>query len=212
MPILAYILTALAAYLLGSIPTGYLVGKAKGVDIRTVGSKNMGATNVFRTLGKAPGILVLLVDGLKGFAAAAWLSDLTRRFFQVPVEQALTLHVVAGSGAVLGHNYTCWLAFKGGKGIATTAGVYFALAPLSVSIALGVWIVLFVVTRFVSVASIAAAVALPTAVWLTQPSLLLSLVTTGLGLMAIYKHKANIQRLIAGTENRIRFKKEKPAA
>lgn len=212
MPILAYILTALAAYLLGSIPTGYLVGKAKGVDIRTVGSKNMGATNVFRTLGKGPGILVLLVDGLKGFAAAAWLSDLTGRYFQVPAELTLTLHVVSGISAVLGHNYTCWLAFKGGKGIATTAGVYFALAPLSVSIALAVWIVLFVITRYVSVASIAAAVALPTAVWLTQSSLLLSLVTTGLGVMAIYKHKANIQRLIAGTENRIHFKKENPAA
>ena len=209
---LAYILTSFAAYLLGSIPTGYLVGKAKGVDIRTVGSKNMGATNVFRTLGKGPGILVLLVDGLKGFAAAAWLSDLTMRFFQAPVEQAQTLHVVAGIGAVLGHNYTCWLAFKGGKGIATTAGVYLALAPLSVSIALGIWVVCFVVSRYVSVASIAAAVALPTAVWLTQPSLLLSLVTTGLGIMAIYKHKANIQRLAAGTEPRIHFKKEKPAA
>lgn len=212
MPILAYIVTTLAAYLLGSIPTGYLVGKAKGMDIRTVGSKNMGATNVFRTLGKGPGILVLLVDGLKGFAAAAWLSDLTMRFFQVPPEQSLTLHVVAGIAAVLGHNYTCWLSFKGGKGIATTAGVYFALAPLSVSIALGIWIVLFVATRYVSVASIAAAVALPTAVWLTQSSLLLSLVTTGLGVMAIYKHKANIQRLLAGTESRMNFKKEKPAA
>jgi glycerol-3-phosphate acyltransferase PlsY len=212
VPILAYIVTTLAAYLLGSIPTGYLVGKAKGMDIRTVGSKNMGATNVFRTLGKGPGILVLLVDGLKGFAAAAWLSDLTMRFFQVPPEQSLTLHVVAGIAAVLGHNYTCWLSFKGGKGIATTAGVYFALAPLSVSIALGIWIVLFVATRYVSVASIAAAVALPTAVWLTQSSLLLSLVTTGLGVMAIYKHKANIQRLLAGTESRMNFKKEKPAA
>ena len=212
MPILAYILTALTAYLLGSIPAGYLVGKAKGVDIRTVGSKNMGATNVFRTLGKGPGILVLFVDGLKGFAAAAWVSDLTMRFFQVPAEQALTMHVVAGIGAVLGHNYTCWLSFKGGKGIATTAGAYFALAPLSVSIALAIWIILFFATRYVSVASLAAAVALPTAVWLTQPSLALSLVTTGLGIMAIYKHKANIQRLMAGTENRIHFKKEKPAA
>ena len=217
MPILAYILTAFAAYLLGSIPTGYLVGKAKGVDIRTVGSKNMGATNVFRTLGKGPGILVLLVDALKGSGSVLLAGIIARQLinmFRYEPDPSLlsNLAVLAGLCAVLGHNYTCWLAFKGGKGIATTAGVYFALAPLSVSIALGVWIVFFVVTRYVSVASIAAAVALPTAVWLTQPSLLLSLVTTGLGLMAIYKHKANIQRLIAGTENRIRFKKEKPAA
>lgn len=209
MPILAYILTALAAYLLGSIPTGYLVAKTKGIDIRTVGSKNMGATNVFRVLGKGPGILVLLVDGLKGFAAAAWLCDVILRNFSVPAEQVLTLHVVAGICAVLGHNYTCWLSFKGGKGIATTAGAYFALAPLSVTVALGVWILFFVATRYVSVASIAAAAALPTAVWLTQKSLLLSVVTTVLGILAIYKHKANIQRLRAGTESRVNFKKEK---
>lgn len=209
MPFLAYILTALAAYLLGSIPTGFLVAKAKGIDIRTVGSKNMGATNVFRTLGKGPGILVLVVDGLKGFAAAAWLCDVILRNFIVPVEQVFTLQVVAGICAVLGHNYTCWLGFKGGKGIATTAGAYFALAPLSVTIALGVWILFFVTTRYVSVASVAAAVALPAAVWLTQKSLLLSIVTTVLGVMAIYKHKANLQRLRAGTESRVNFKKEK---
>lgn len=209
MPILAYILTALAAYLLGSIPTGYLVAKAKGIDIRTVGSKNMGATNVFRVLGKGPGILVLLVDGLKGYAAAAWLCDVILRNFSVPAEQVLTLHVVAGICAVLGHNYTCWLSFQGGKGIATTAGAYFALAPLSVTIALGVWILFFVATRYVSIASIAAAAALPTAVWLTQRSLFLGVVTTVLGIMAIYKHKANIQRLRAGTESRVNFKKEK---
>jgi glycerol-3-phosphate acyltransferase PlsY len=209
VPILAYILTAQAAYLLGSVPTGYLVAKAKGIDIRTVGSKNMGATNVFRVLGKGPGILVLLVDGLKGYAAAAWLCDVILRNFAVPAEQVLTLHVVAGICAVLGHNYTCWLSFKGGKGIATTAGAYFALAPLSVTIALVVWILCFVTTRYVSVASIAAAAALPTAVWLTQKSLLLSVVTTVLGIMAIYKHKTNIQRLRAGTESRVNFKKEK---
>jgi acyl phosphate:glycerol-3-phosphate acyltransferase len=211
VPILAYVLTALAAYLLGSIPTGYLVAKAKGIDIRTVGSKNMGATNVFRTLGKGPGILVLVVDGLKGFAAAAWLGDVISRYFSVPAGQVLTLHVIGGICAVLGHNFTCWLQFKGGKGIATTAGAYFALAPLSVSIALGVWILAFVPTRYVSIASIAAAAALPAAVWFTQDSLLLGIVTTLICAMAIYKHKANVQRLRAGTESRINFKKEKTA-
>jgi acyl phosphate:glycerol-3-phosphate acyltransferase len=131
------------------------------------------------------------------------------RNFNVSADQVLSFHVVAGICAVLGHNYTCWLQFKGGKGIATTAGAYFALAPLSVTIALGVWILSFVATRYVSVASIAAAAALPTAVWLTQNSLLLSVATTVLGIMAIYKHKANIQRLVAGTESRVNFKKEK---
>ena len=212
MPILTYILTALGAYLLGSLPTGFLVAKTKGIDIRTVGSKNMGATNVFRTLGKGPGILVLLVDGLKGFAAAAWLCDLAVQLSPANSGPDFTLNVIAGICAVLGHNYTCWLAFKGGKGIATTAGVYFALAPLSVSIALGCWIVLFVATRYVSLASITAAAVLPVAVWLTKDSVLLGIVTTILCSLAIYKHKANIQRLLAGTENRISFKKEKTTA
>lgn len=208
---LTYILAVLGAYLLGSIPTGFLVAKAKGIDIRTVGSKNMGATNVFRTLGTGPGVFVLLVDGLKGYAAASWLCTLVLNF-TASGEASFTVNVLAGIAAVLGHNYTCWLAFKGGKGIATTAGVYFALAPLAVSIALGCWIVLFVATRFVSVASIAAAVALAVAVWATNRNLWLGAVTTLLCAMAIYKHKANIQRLLAGTENRISFKKEKPAA
>jgi glycerol-3-phosphate acyltransferase PlsY len=212
VPILAYILTALAAYLLGSIPAGYLVGRAKGIDIRTVGSRNMGATNVLRVLGKGPGILVLLVDGLKGFAAAGWLCSALLQPFTVPADQVLRVHIVGGIFAVLGHNYTCWLKFKGGKGIATTAGAYFALAPVAVSIALALWIIVFLTTRYVSVASIAAAIALPTAVWLTEDSVLLGIVTTALGGLAIYKHKGNIQRLLAGTESRIAFKKEKTAA
>ena len=212
MPLPAYITVAFAAYFLGSIPTGYLVGKARGVDIRTVGSKNMGATNVFRTLGKRLGIFVLIVDGLKGFAATAWLCDLVLQKFTVPSDQLLSVHLIGGICAVLGHNYTCWLWFKGGKGIATTAGVYFALAPLSVSIAIGVWIVMLAATRYVSVASIAAAVVLPVAGWLTKGSVLLGVVTTVLCSLAIYKHKANIQRLIAGTENRMDFKKEKTTA
>jgi len=211
VPILSYAIIAFAGYLLGSIPTGYLVGKAKGVDIRTVGSKNMGATNVFRTLGKGPGILVLVVDGLKGFAACAWVCSWLMPMLNVAATDVELHRIIGGIAAVLGHNYTCWLKFKGGKGIATTAGVYFALAPLAVGIAIVAWIILFVTTRYVSVASLAAAVALPAAVWLTQDNLLLGIVTTVLGLMAIYKHKANIQRLRAGTESRIQFKKEKAA-
>ena len=201
--VLSYIVTALAAYLLGSIPAGFLVAKAKGVDIRAVGSGNMGATNVFRVLGKTAGIFVLLADALKGYAAAAWLCDGLLNIFNVPGADEETHRVVAGICAVLGHNYTCWLKFRGGKGIATTAGVYLALAPLAVSIALAAWIVFALLTRYVSVASIAAAVALPTAVWFTKDSGLLGLVTTALGALAIFKHKKNIQRLLDGTENRI---------
>ena len=197
---------AVAAYLLGSIPAGYLVARARGIDIRTVGSGNIGATNAFRILGKPAGIFVLVADGLKGFAASAWLADFIIRLFAVAPEQIENVKIIAGICAVLGHNFTCWLKFKGGKGIATSAGVYFALAPLAAGIALGTWVVVFVLGRYVSVASIAAAVALPAAVWFTTDSLFLGIVTTALGLLAIYKHRGNIQRLIRGTESRASFK------
>jgi len=215
VPILSYAVLAVAAYLLGSIPTGYLAGRAKGVDIRTVGSGNIGATNAMRALGKPAGIFVLLLDALKGYAACALLaplifnwfapraSGLFRYFHDEPVELQVRFYVVAGFFVVLGHNYTCWLRFKGGKGIATSAGVFCALAPLALGIALGVWMIVFALTRYVSVASIAAAVALPAAVWILPPrNLLLGIVTTALGLLAIAKHKGNIERLFNGTERR----------
>jgi glycerol-3-phosphate acyltransferase PlsY len=206
--VIAYLVIALAAYLLGSIPTGFLVAQAKGIDIRTVGSGNIGATNAFRVLGKTAGTAVLITDGLKGYAACAWLCDPLLRLLQVPVADAETYRVIAGIAAVLGHNYTCWLWFKGGKGIATTAGVYFALEPWSVVIAIVAWIIVLLGTRYVSVASLAAAVALPTAVALRQPNLTLTGITVVIGALAIFKHKANIQRLLAGTENRVQFKKK----
>jgi glycerol-3-phosphate acyltransferase PlsY len=215
VPVLAYILTALGAYLLGSIPFGFLAAKAKGIDIRSVGSGNIGATNAMRVLGKPVGIAVLLADVAKGLVAVKflppliwnWLAPHYSGFFQyfhdTTVENQMKFFVLVGIFAVLGHNYTCWLKFKGGKGIATTAGVYLALAPWSLLIALGVFILAVVVTRYISVGSISAAVALPVAVWAMSPhNILLGIVTTALGAMAIYKHKSNIQRLMAGTENR----------
>jgi len=198
----------ISAYLLGSIPTGYLVARAKGIDIRKVGSGNIGATNAFRVLGKPAGMFVLLADALKGALACTLLTNALLKAFDLPTspfDQAMTERVIAGIVAILGHNFTCWLHFKGGKGIATTGGVYFAVAPLSVAIALAAWIIVFIATRYVSLASITAAVALPTAVWVTHSSVPLGIATTAIGLMAIWKHKANIARLKAGTENRIQF-------
>jgi len=221
VPLWSYILTALAAYLLGSIPTGFLVAKAKGIDIRAAGSGNIGATNAMRVLGKPAGIFVLLLDALKGFAACQFLprpifnwlvphfSGFFRYFQDLPVEAQVRFYLVAGVFAVLGHNYTCWLRFKGGKGIATTAGVYLALAPWAVLIALGVFLLAVLVTRYVSVGSISGAVALVAAVWILPPhNVFLGIVTTALGALAIYKHKSNIQRLRAGTENRLGKKSE----
>jgi len=213
--IAAYILVALAAYLLGSIPTGYLVARAKGVDIRTVGSGNIGATNVFRFLGKPAGIFVLLADALKGWVAvrvvAAWLAGT----FLPPDSTDGSLEIaaiLAALFAVLGHNYTCWLRFKGGKGIATSAGVLTALVPWALLIILAAWIVVFVATRYVSLGSLAAAAVLPFATWFTTQSIVLTVVTSAMSALAIYKHKGNIQRLLAGTESRINFKKEKTAS
>jgi acyl phosphate:glycerol-3-phosphate acyltransferase len=207
--VLTYGIIVVAAYFLGSIPTGYLVTRAKGIDIRTVGSGNIGATNVFRILGKPAGIFVLVFDGLKGYAACAWLCDWLLAWWGVSGADTELYRVLAGIAAVLGHNYTCWLRFKGGKGIATSAGVYFALAPWAAGIAVAAFILGLLLTRYVSIGSIAASVALPTAVWcLPNSNLLLGIVTTVLGLMAIYKHKSNIKRLMAGTESRLGRKPE----
>ena len=224
MPFLCYTLVALGAYLLGSIPFGYLAAKAKGIDIRSVGSGNIGATNAMRVLGKPAGIFVLLMDALKGYVACAFLPPLifnwlvqdffrqTTNFHALPPEVQTHWFVVVGIFAVLGHNYTCWLKFKGGKGIATTAGVYLALAPWAVLVALIVFILALALTRYVSVGSISAAVALPVTVWIMSPqNLFLGIVTTALGALAIYKHKSNIQRLMAGTENRFGQKKSTEA-
>ncbi len=213
MPTVGYILTLLSAYLLGSIPTGFLVAKARGVDIRTVGSGNIGATNVFRTLGRSAGIFVLLADAVKGWLAVAvlarWLADWC---YPDAGQQAREWFAIcAGVGAILGHNFTCWLHFKGGKGIATSAGVMVALVPCPLLISLGIWIVVFGLSRYVSLASISAAFALPLAAWLLAQSTTMMLVTAALAALAIYKHKSNIQRLLKGTENRIILKKPLPS-
>ena len=198
------------SYLLGSIPTGFLVAKAKGVDIRSVGSGNIGATNVFRILGKAAGIFVLTADAVKGALAVLVVAPMAAKMGSSGEAFLQHFPALAGICAILGHNYTCWLKFKGGKGIATTAGVFAALAPAAFGIALATWLVVFAASRYVSLASIVAAVALPLAVWLTGNGGLLIGVSVSLGGLAIYKHKANIQRLLAGTENRIGAKKPEP--
>jgi glycerol-3-phosphate acyltransferase PlsY len=201
-----------AAYLLGSIPTGFLVARAKGVDIRTVGSGNIGATNSFRVLGTGAGIFVLLADALKGYAACTWLVSLAWNFFPIAPGHVEPLQIIAGICAVLGHNYTCWLKFKGGKGIATTAGVFLALAPWALLVAFVVFILALLLTRYVSLGSILAAVALPITVWIMTPhNMVLGIVTTALGVMAIVKHRGNIKRLLAGTENRIGARKKEPS-
>ena len=207
MPVFAYIVTALVSYLVGSIPTGFLVGKARGIDIRTIGSGNIGATNVLRYFGTGWGIGVLLADALKGLLAVVVVSGLCWKVFGGDLSREW-LEIDAGLAVIIGHNYTCWLHFKGGKGIATSAGVLIALVPYSLLIILGIWIIVVVLTRFVSLASICASFALPFATWMLGGSSTLILITAAMAALAIYKHKSNIRRLLNGTENRFGAKKQ----
>jgi glycerol-3-phosphate acyltransferase PlsY len=208
--ILSYIVVAVVAYLLGSIPTGFLVGKARGIDIRSVGSGNIGAANTFRAIGKIAGIVVLFIDFLKGFAAVEICSLILSFFGITDAAQVIHYRIVAGIFVVLGHNYTCWLNFKGGKGIATTGGAYLALAPLAVLYALAAFILGFGLTRYTSVGSMLAALVLGVSVWFTQHDLTLRLITIALCILALLRHRSNIRRLIDGTENRVEFKKRPP--
>lgn len=206
MPAHVYILTALAAYFLGSVPTGFLVARAKGVDIRGVGSGNIGATNAFRVLGKGLGLLVLLLDFAKGLLACLGVPPLMATMTDVELGgHAIVLGLVAAVGSVLGHNFTVWLRFKGGKGVATSAGALAALTPLALAIGLVVWSVLLGLTRYVSLGSIGAAMAVPIATWFTTRSGLLTGATSVLGALVILRHRTNIGRLLNGTENRIEF-------
>ena len=213
MPVSGYIITILLAYLLGSIPTGFLVGKARGIDIRTMGSGNIGATNVLRYFGTVAGVSVLLIDALKGFLAVAVLTRLIWRAYGTTPDllNREWLEIVAALAAILGHNFTCWLRFKGGKGIATSAGVLVALVPYALLIILGVWIIVLALTRFVSLASICASFTLPFATWITGGSFTMIAITAAMTTLAIYKHKSNIQRLLKGTETRF-GQKPAPAA
>ena len=193
------------AYLLGSIPVGYLVGRIRGIDIRSAGSGNIGATNVFRILGKLAGTLVLLADAAKGALACTVVVRTIVQWSALTFDPKETesIALAAGVAAILGHNYTCWLKFKGGKGIATSAGVLGAIVPIGLAASFTTWLIVFAASRYVSLASISAAVVLPFAVWLAGGSGQMVVITAGLSALAVLKHRSNIRRLIDGTENRI---------
>jgi glycerol-3-phosphate acyltransferase PlsY len=205
---MAFLITLGFAYLLGSIPTGFLVARWMNVDITKVGSGNIGATNVFRILGKGPGSLVLLTDLAKGALAVLFVPAAA-----VALARAGSpwLPATAAIGAVLGHNYTPWLGFKGGKGIATSAGALAALVPVAFLVIFVTWIVVFAASRYVSLASIASAVVLPFATALSTPVAVrwpLVGLTSVLSFLAVWRHRPNIRRLMDGTENRFGRKPE----
>jgi glycerol-3-phosphate acyltransferase PlsY len=197
MTVAVFIGCAVGSYLLGSIPTGFLLGRARGIDVRTVGSGNIGATNVMRTVGRVAGVVVLVLDAAKGFVPV-WAAP---RMF--PELDGRALQILCCCAVIAGHNWTCWLGFRGGKGIATSAGALLAFLPGPLLCGLLVWAVVFGVWRYVSLASISAAVAVPVSTWLMVKDPVLGIFTTLLGAVAIYKHRGNIQRLLAGTEHRV---------
>ena len=194
----------IAAYLIGSIPFGYLIGRMRGVDVRTVGSKNIGATNVFRTVGKSWGLLAFLCDFLKGF-----LPTMAARHFGA--EGLSWMPTAVGLACVIGHTLTVFMKFKGGKGVATAFGMLVALVPQLVGIAFLVFVAVFAFTNYISLGSCSAAAFLAVAVWFYPAILAVKVIITLIGVFVIVKHKSNIGRLVKGTENKIYIFK-KPTA
>lgn len=193
------------SYFLGAIPSGYLIGKLKGVDIRKQGSGNIGATNAFRILGAKAASVVLLADAFKGFLSCLLAPIIASEWTGVPIsdDTASLLMIIAGLGAILGHSFTFWLKFKGGKGIATSAGVFLTITPLALGICLLVFSITIFLSRYVSLSSILAAICLPFSVYLIYHNLLISSITVVIALLVIYRHRSNIKRLLNGTENRL---------
>ncbi|MEI8293689.1 MAG: glycerol-3-phosphate 1-O-acyltransferase PlsY [bacterium] len=206
-----YLIAALQAYLLGSIPWGFLAGRMQGVDLRKEGSGSTGATNALRILGKKWGYTVFALDAFKGWLAVMTAFLVAVKFHHAPQAHVIYAGVTGAIFAMIGHTYPVWLRFQGGKGIATAAGIMLALFPPQVfAFGLLVWLALFYSTRYVSVASLGAAVALPTgasAMWaLGEGDALRTGIAGLMCLLAIWRHKSNISRLLAGTEKRFEKK------
>jgi glycerol-3-phosphate acyltransferase PlsY len=199
-------LCCLIGYLFGSFPAGYFAGRLAGVDVRTVGSGNIGATNVLRVLGKKWGYPVFAIDALKGFAAVRAAFSLVR-YWDGAKPYGEYLAILAAMMAVAGHTFPVWLGFKGGKGVATSAGALIGLMPLAVPLVFLVWVVVFETTRYVSLASIIAAISLPIVAGLlahwkfvdTAALIYFSLLIT---LLVLWRHRSNFSRLLKGTEQR----------
>ena len=189
------IVFVVGAYFLGAIPFGLLIARSQGVDIRSQGSGNIGATNVFRVMGKGWGLLTFLLDALKGFVPAF--------LFPIWGGGSGDWGLYCGLMAIVGHSFPVYLKFKGGKGVATSSGMLLGIAPLAVGIGLLSWMLLMLVFKYVSLASIVAVLVVAVVVWVEgSGSPVMKGLITLLSLLIIWLHRANIGRLLAGTENR----------
>jgi glycerol-3-phosphate acyltransferase PlsY len=209
---LEIVLVLLLSYLIGSFPTAVIAGKLlKGIDIRKHGSGNAGATNVLRVLGWKAALVVMLIDMLKGFAAVYWLVNIIPETHDINTRALY--QIMAGVAAIIGHIFTLFAGFKGGKGVGTAAGVFFGLQPLPVFICLLVFIGIVYRTRYVSLGSMTAALLLPVILFVQKFALNLAVpiphIVIGLFLtiLIVLTHRENIHRLVQGTENKISFKK-----
>ena len=188
-------LPVLLGYLAGSVPFAFLLARRAGVDVRVSGSGNVGAANVFRTTGAWRGVLVMLLDVAKG-AAAVIVATLTASGAAVPA--------VSGAAAIVGHIYPVWLRFHGGKGVAVAAGVFAVLAPVATVLAGTLFVAVIASTRYISLGSVAATVALPPLAWFSGAPLAVVQVAAGSAALIVFRHRSNLRRLRAGTERRIR--------
>ncbi|TAG29416.1 MAG: glycerol-3-phosphate 1-O-acyltransferase [Verrucomicrobia bacterium] len=213
------LLVALVGYLLGALPFGWLIARKFGINIFEHGSKNPGATNVKRVLGekfgqrgKRAGDLAFLLDALKGAASVSFAKFVAAEWIlQRPVGVSVEIAAITGLiFALIGHSFSCFTRFKGGKGVATSAGGLVVLLPFPTLLAVIAWVAVFQTSRYVSLASIVASVVLPAAAWLLGAPTAFAALATLLGIFVVLRHRANIQRLLNGTENK--FAKKTPAA
>lgn len=184
----------LLGYLAGSVPFAYLLARRAGIDVRFAGSGNVGAANVMRTTGTRRAVVVMALDVAKGALAVA-LASL--------VHAGVTLTALAAAAAVVGHIYPVWLRFHGGKGVAVAAGVFGVLMPIATAVAAALFLVIVWVTRYVSLGSIAATLALPPAAWITGEPVAAVIAAAGTGALILFRHRGNIRRLREGTERRM---------
>ena len=202
-------IAAAAGYVLGSLPVGYLVARARGVDIFTVGSRSPGATNVRRVLGSGPGNTVLALDIMKGAVAAGWPLVVMWGALSA-LDAPRILGDVGLASALLGHSFSCFTRFRGGKGVATAAGGLVVLMPCVAASSAALWVVLFFATRYVSLASILAAASLPLLALLFRQGTIGLWVAGLIALFVVIRHRANIARLMDGTEKRFERKERPP--
>jgi acyl phosphate:glycerol-3-phosphate acyltransferase len=232
VPVLLIATVVAFAYLLGSIPFGLIVAKSQGVDLRAHGSGNIGATNVWRVMGKKWGLITFFADAAKGWLAVVLAMRFARhwaihealprgheRITSLDSEHLGFIGIAAAVACILGHNFPVWLRFKGGKGVATSLGVIFGMIPLPGLIVFAIWGLVFKTSRYVSLASLIAAVSLPIVTlaimmlapargWYAVNSWAYFFFSVAAGGMVVHRHRANIKRLVAGTELRVGAKEE----